>query len=127
MILRTFYCDLSARSQHVTQIPIFLSMIARDSNTNFPQYDSTAKALEESRSEVDTWMSANSVLQALKTQVEEALEEKVKEILAYEQMVEELNGDVEVLKDDIAKANAFANAKDSELSGKFSNYLVLIL
>ena len=102
-------------------------MTARDSNTNIPQYDSTAKALEESRSEVDTWMSANSVLQALKTQVEEALEEKVKEILAYEQMVEELNGDVEVLKDDIAKANAFANAKDSELSGKFSNYLVLIL
>ncbi|XP_063694562.1 uncharacterized protein LOC134826205 isoform X2 [Bolinopsis microptera] len=86
------------------------------------KYDSTAKALEESRSEVDTWMSANSVLQALKTKVEEALEEKVKEILAYEHMVEELNGDVEVLKDDIAKANAFANAKDSELAGLLFDY-----
>ena len=69
-------------------------------------------------------MNANSVLQALKTKVEEALEEKVKEILASGIVVEELNGDLEVLRDDIAKANAIANAKDSELAGTFSNDLI---
>ena len=85
------------------------------------QYDGTAKALDDSRKEVDTWMNANSVLQALKVKVEEALEEKVKEILANEKVIEELNGDLEVLRDDIAKANAIANAKDSELAGRCSN------
>ena len=84
------------------------------------QYDGTAKALDDSRNEVDTWMKANEVLQALKTKVEEALEEKVKEILANEKVIEELNGDLDVLRDDIAKANAIANAKDSELAGAFS-------
>ena len=65
-------------------------------------------------------MKANEVLQALKTKMEEALEEKVKEILANEKVIEELNGDLDVLRDDIAKANAIANAKDSELAGTFS-------
>ena len=96
------------------------------------QYDGTAKSLEDSRKEVETWMNANSVLQALKTKVEEALEEKVQEILAHEKMIEELNGDLDVLRDDIAKANAIANAKDSELAGpnyfyEWSSHVLQIL
>ena len=87
--------------------------------------------MEDSRKEVETWMNANSVLQALKTKVEEALEEKILEILAHEKMIEELNGDLDVLRDDIAKANAIANAKDSELAGlnyfyEWSSHVVML-
>ncbi|KAL5257398.1 hypothetical protein ACHWQZ_G012366 [Mnemiopsis leidyi] len=86
------------------------------------KYDGTAKSLEDSRKEVETWMNANSVLQDLKIKVEEALEEKVREILALEKMIEELNGDLDVLRDDIAKSNAIVNAKDSELAGLLFDY-----
>ena len=86
------------------------------------QYDGTAKSLEDSRKEVETWMNANSVLQDLKIKVEEALEEKVREILALEKIIEELNGDLDVLRDDIAKSNAIVNAKDSELAGEIHEW-----
>ena len=81
------------------------------------QYDVAARSLEETRVELDNWTSANSELRELQRRTQEALEARETELQAREQLIQELEGDLEVLKEDLAKTNAITNAKDSELSG----------
>ena len=86
----------------------------------FPQYDCTARALADTKAEVQTWLGANSLITEQKSVVEADLLEKTRQVERNEKIIEELYGDIHHLRDDVGRCNTLASAKESEFSGGFT-------